>query len=77
VQVPYEPNMPFYFNNHHKFVKARLPHLEGKNGLFEKKQIRWFSLQDIIDKRGQFRHYYKPMLDLIAENAGLIAKAAL
>lgn len=77
VQIPYDPNLPFYFNNHHKFVKARLAHLEGKNGLFEKKQIKWFTIEDMEAKRAQFRHYYKPMLDLIRENAGiLIAKAS-
>jgi hypothetical protein len=72
VQIPYDPNLPFYFNNHHKFIKARLAHLEGKKGLFEKKQIQWFTLEDMQHKRGQFRTYYKPMLDLIAENAGVL-----
>lgn len=63
VQVPYDPNLPFYFNNHHKFIKSHLPHLVGKNGLFEKRQIQWMTLKDIAQKRLQFRHYYRPMLD--------------
>ena len=75
VEVPYDPNLPFYFNNHHKFIKAHLPHLVGKNGLFEKRQIKWMTLADIEQKRGQFRHYYKPMLDqLIQHNEMLIGE---
>ena len=67
VQVPYDPNMPFYFNNHHKFIKAHLPKLEGKNGLFEKSRIKWMTINDLKLKKNrmQFRHYYRPMLDQI------------
>ena len=75
VQVAYDPNLPFYFNNHHKFIKAHLPHLVGKNGLFEKRQIRWMTLQDIQEKRSQFRHYYKPMLDQLLAHEGLLREA--
>lgn len=63
VQVPYDPNLPFYFNNHHKFIKSHLPHLVGKNGLFEKRQIKWMTYSDLQKNRSKFRHYYKPMLD--------------
>jgi hypothetical protein len=75
VQVAYDPNLPFYFNNHHKFIKTHLPHLVGKKGLFEKRQIKWMTLQDIQAKRAQFRHYYKPMLDQLLEHETLIREA--
>jgi hypothetical protein len=75
VQVPYDPNLPFYFNNHHRFIKTHLPHLVGKNGLFEKRQIKWMTLAEIEQKRLQFRHYYRPMLDQLAAQAQDIAKA--
>jgi hypothetical protein len=75
VQVAYDPNLPFYFNNHHKFIKTHLPHLVGKNGLFEKRQIRWMSLIDIQEKRSQFRHYYKGMLDQLRESEGFLLNA--
>jgi 8-oxo-dGTP pyrophosphatase MutT (NUDIX family) len=74
VYVPYDPNLPFYFNNHHKFIKAHLPHLIGKNGLFEKRQIKWMSIAELSQKRTQFRHYYRPMLEqIIAHEAFLKA----
>jgi hypothetical protein len=75
VQVPFDPNLPFYFNNHHKFIKTHLPHLVGKNGLFEKRQIRWMTLADIQQKRSQFRYYYKPMLDQFAQQEKTLLNA--
>jgi hypothetical protein len=74
VQVAYDPNLPFYFNNHHKFIKTHLPHLVGKNGLFEKRQIQWMTYADIKKKRSQFRHYYKPMLDQLIEHEAMLRK---
>jgi len=74
VQVPYDPNLPFYFNNHHKFIKTHLPHLISKNGLFEKRQIKWMTLAEMQEKRLQFRHYYRPMLDQLNQYAGLLSK---
>ena len=75
VQIPYDHNLPFYFNNHHKFIHAQLPHLVGKKGLFEKRQIKWFTLDDIRKKQSTFRHYYKPMLDEIIEQEEFIISA--
>jgi len=77
VQVPYDPHLPFYFNNHHKFIKNHLPHLVGKNGLFEKRQIQWMTLADLKEKRLQFRHYYRPMLDQLAEHASILLSEAI
>ena len=75
VEVPYDPNLPFYFNNHHKFIKSHLPHLVGKNGLFEKRQIKWFTLTDMNQQRSRFRHYYKAMLDQIRQHEKIILDA--
>jgi hypothetical protein len=75
VEVPYDPNLPFYFNNHHKFIKTHLPHLVGKNGLFEKRQIKWFTLTDMNQQRSRFRHYYKAMLDQIRQHEKFILDA--
>jgi hypothetical protein len=75
VQVPYDPNLPIYFNNHHKFIKTHLPHLVGKNGLFEKRQIKWMTYADMQKKRSQFRHYYRPMLDQLREHKDLLLSA--
>ena len=75
VQVAYDPNLPFYFNNHHKFIKTHLPNLISKNGLYEKRQIKWMTFKDIAEKRSLFRHYYKPQLDQLAQHADFLLDA--
>ena len=77
VQVPYDPELPFYFNNHHKFIKTHLPHLVGKNGLFEKRQIQWMTFREMDKKRSQFRHYYRPMLDQLKANEANLRKSCM
>ena len=77
VQVPYDAILPIYFNNHHKFIKAHLPHLIGKNGLYEKRQIMWMTLEDLKEMRGKFRHYYRPMLDQLSEVAPYLLANAI
>jgi hypothetical protein len=75
VHIAYDPNLPFYFNNHHKFIKAHLPQFICKNGLFEKRQVKWMSLADIQQKRAHFRHYYKPMLDQLKQHEAFLIEA--
>ena len=77
VQIAYDPNLPFYFNNHHKFIKTHLPHLVGKNGLFEKRQIQWMTFNDMQQKRLHFRHYYRPMLDQLKEHEAHLRKSCV
>ena len=75
VEVVYDPNLPFYFNNHHKFIKTHLPQFICKNGLFEKRQIKWMTVKELHERRMQFRHYYRPMLDQLAEHEGFLLNA--
>jgi hypothetical protein len=77
VQVPYDANLPFYFNNHHKFIKKHLPHLEGKNGLFEKRQIKWMTIADLKQKRYLFRTYYNAMIEQIIAHEAVLMDAML
>ena len=75
VKIPYDQNLPLYFNNHHKFVKSNLPDLICKNGLFEKRQIRWMTIDDLKKKRYPFRPYYKKMIEHIIENHDFLLDA--
>jgi 8-oxo-dGTP pyrophosphatase MutT (NUDIX family) len=72
IYLPYDPMMPVYFNNHHKFIKTYTPQLLCKNGMFEKRQIKWMSVEEMFKKRAQFRHYYRPMLDQLAEHENFL-----
>ena len=67
-KIDYDKNLPTYFNNNFKFIEKKIPQLVAKNGLFEKRQLRWFSINDIIRKKHMFRIWYKPILNIILQN---------
>ena len=67
-RIPYDEILPDYFRNHHIFIKKHLPHLIRKNGLFEKSEIKWFSIEEIKHAKSQFRPFYKKILNLLLEN---------
>ena len=67
-EIQHDPWLPVYFNNHHKFIKEHLPHKINKNGLFEKSEIKWFSLNEIKQNKTNFRSHYINILDQIIKD---------
>jgi len=64
----YDENLPKYYNQNHQFIWERM----DKNTLndlklFEKIEIQWFSVEDIIKKRSQFRNFYQEIVDLFID----------
>jgi len=76
--VNYDRNLPKYFNNNYDFMKktSLVKDREDKgDGLFEKNEIKWFSLEDLKHERNKFRLFYRPIVDiLIHENETLLVK---
>ena len=70
VRADYDEKLPYYFNNNYKFIyeylKDKVCH--PTNGLFEKSEIKWFSIQDLKKYKHQFRDYYQNMIDIIINN---------
>ena len=64
-QIDYDENLPIYFNNHHKFIEKHLKPKVNKDGLFEKSQIKWFSIAELKRSRSTFRPFYRKVLDNI------------
>ena len=64
-QIDYDEHLPIYFNNHHKFIEKHLKPKVNKNGLFEKSQIKWFSIAELKRSRSTFRPFYRKVLDNI------------
>ena len=66
-KTDYDENLPFYFNNHHKFIQNKLPQniIKSKNGLFEKSEIKWFGRDELIKQKKYFRNFYKPTVDYL------------
>ena len=75
--VPFDPDLPFYFQNNHTFTKAHLPRQVGQDGLFEKNKIQWFTLADVLRQRKKFRPFYRNIVDLLPVYAKEIKQVAL
>ena len=56
-KIEFDKNLPFYFNNHHKFIENQTKNFCGKNGLYEKSEIRWFSIEELKTLENVRPHY--------------------
>jgi hypothetical protein len=68
--LPYSEykDMPKYYNNTHHFLWNRMDKkLLNETKLFEKIEIQWFSIDDIKKRRGEFRNFYRNIVDMIIE----------
>lgn len=65
VEIPHEPLLPYYFESNYKLMQDKFPELIGKNGMFEKSKIKWFTINDIRRSKKQFRPFYRKTIDEI------------
>jgi hypothetical protein len=69
IYIPYDENLPKYYNQNHRFLWDRMNHkLLKKTKLFEKIEIGWFSSKDAKKNRHTFRHFYQNILDKILQD---------
>lgn len=67
-QMPYDPYLPHYYNNNQRFLQRKLPEKLIKDSkIFEKSEIKWFCIDDLIKQRKLFRSYYQNIVDMIYE----------
>ena len=75
ILMDYDENLPTYFNNNHDFLWSRMNHkLLNDTKLFEKKQIKWFSVKDIKVNRSKFREFYQNIIDILLKDMSIISK---
>ena len=73
--MEYDPMLPYYYNNNQLFLQKKLDVKIIKNTkIFEKTQIKWFSIQEIKQNYNNFRSFYKNIVDLILLNKEQIYK---
>lgn len=66
IYVPYDENLPKYYNQNHRFLWDRMDHkLLQSTKLFEKIEIGWFSATRAKTMRAEFRHFYCEILDRV------------
>jgi hypothetical protein len=70
VRADYDEKLPYYFNNNYKFIceylKGHVQH--PTNGLFEKSEIRWFTVDDLKREKHIFRDYFQNIIDIVIYN---------
>ena len=64
--MKYDEFLPFYYNNNQRFLQKRLDSkIIKKSKLFEKAEIKWVCVDDIIKMRPKFRSYFQNIIDMI------------
>ena len=63
------------YNNNHKFLWKRMNQRYLTNTkLFEKIEIRWFSMEEMKQRKNEFRNFYKNVIDMIIEEEANIKR---
>lgn len=71
----YNQDLPFYYNNNQQFIQKHLDaSVIKKTKIFEKEHIRWFSLNEAIKRRSEFRSYFQNILDIVYSKREKIKK---
>lgn len=64
--LKYDPMLVYYYNNNQQFIQTHLdPNVLKKSKIFEKAEIRWVCVDDILKMRSQFRNYFQNIVDII------------
>lgn len=71
----YDDKLVHYYNNNQRFLQKRLdPAVIKKSKIFEKEEIRWVCIDDIMKMRPQFRSYFQNIVDMIYDDRMVIYK---
>ena len=71
--MAFDPMLPVYYNNNHRFIEDKLPADMVKNSkIFEKDELRWVCVDDIPKMRKKFRVYFQPTADMILDQRAKI-----
>ena len=67
VKLEYNPEISIYFNRMHQFIEQKMPKLLD-TVLFEKQEMKWFSIDEMIRRRSEFRPFYQEITDLFVQH---------
>jgi len=75
--MDYDSYLPYYYNNNQRFLQKRLAsNIIRDTKIFEKTQIQWFDINTLAKRRGEFRSFYRNIIDLILQNKDELTKFA-
>lgn len=71
--MSYDEYLPFYYNNNQRFIQKRLdPKIIRDTKIFEKQEIKWWSIDEIKREKKQFRSFYQNIVDMILADSNKI-----
>ena len=71
----YDDKLPFYYNNNQRFIQKRLDSNVIKNSkIFEKEEIRWVCVDDLLKMKKEFRFFYVPTVERLTKERKNIQK---
>ena len=75
-RTKYNKDLPTMFENTNQFAEVYLQDkiMQNHNGLFEKSQIKWYSLDELQSSLDLMRNHYKEIVKSIIKNKKLIIK---
>jgi 8-oxo-dGTP pyrophosphatase MutT (NUDIX family) len=69
VLIDYDEKLPHYFNNQSEFLETyHSKNILFKSTMYEKEQIKWFSLDELKKNKSKFRNFYQNIVSLILKN---------
>ncbi len=73
--MEYDPMLTKYYNNNQRFIQS---HLDAavikKTKIFEKAEIRWVCVDDLLKMKSQYRHFFVPTIEIIVDQQEQIRK---
>jgi 8-oxo-dGTP pyrophosphatase MutT (NUDIX family) len=64
--MEYDEHLPYYYNNNQRFLQKRLdPKIINDTKIFEKIEIKWICIDDIMKMKKEFRSFYQNIIELI------------
>jgi hypothetical protein len=73
--LEYDDKLPFYYNNNQQFLQKRLyPNVIKNSKIFEKEEIRWICVDDLLKMKGEFRFFYGKTLGRLYNERNNIKK---
>ena len=71
--MKYDEYLPFYYNNNQRFIQKRLdPKVIRDTKIFEKQEIKWWSIDEIKKSKKEFRSFYQNIVDMILDDSNKI-----
>jgi 8-oxo-dGTP pyrophosphatase MutT (NUDIX family) len=76
--LEYDKNLPKYYNQNHFFLWNKMDkQMLSKSRLFEKIEIKWFSIEEIKKYKNKFRNFYQEIVEYFIYDIENIYKFAL